>query len=157
MRPLATIATLLCLLLGAVALGACGGDDTEAKNAYVQKVNDAQAAFASTVTTVSQEITPKSSSKDDRATLERFQKAIEEVVAKLRGIPVPSDVESEHKQLVGAMTGFGEDISTATDALRNPNSRKIEEAQRAITMATQTVNVRIDQAIAAINSKLGAT
>ena len=151
------ILSLLSLLLAAVALGACGGaDERKEKNAYVQQVNSAQTEFASTVTTVSQRITSKSSSSEDRKTLQQFETAIEDVVAKLRNIKVPADVTSEHKQLVGAMTGFGVDIKKATDALKNPNTRTIAEAQRAITTATQTVNTRIDAAIAAINSKLGA-
>ena len=151
------ILSLLSLLLAAVALGACGGaDERKEKNAYVQQVNSAQTEFASTVTTVSQRITSKSSSSEDRKTLQQFETAIEDGVAKLRNIKVPADVMSEHKQLVGAMTGFGVDIKKATDALKNPNTRTIAEAQRAITTATQTVNTRIDAAIAAINSKLGA-
>jgi len=45
-------------------------------------------------------------------------------------------------------------LEKATLALRNPDSRTIAEAQRTIQAATQTVNVRIEAAIAAINSKL---
>ena len=64
-------------------------------------------------------------------------------------------MKSEHAQLVKAMSGFGAEIRKATRALRNPDTNTIAEAQRTIQGATQTVNVRIDQAIAAINSKLG--
>lgn len=151
------ILSVLSVLLAMLVLGACGGeDDRDAKNAYVAQVNAAQTEFASTVTTVSQRITPRSSSAQDRKTLEGFESAIDDVVAKLRDIKVPGDVEAEHKQLVDAMTGFGADIKTATVALRNPDTRSIADAQRGIATATQTVNSRIDAAIAAINSKLGA-
>jgi hypothetical protein len=135
-------------------LGACGGDDREEKNAYVEKVNDAQNSFAADVLTVSQRITKKSSSSQDRKTLEQFQAAIDGVVKDLRAIKVPGGVQSEHDQLVGVMSGFGAEIKKATVALRNPDSRTIAEAQRTIQAATQTVNVRIEAAIAAINSKL---
>jgi hypothetical protein len=146
----------LVLAFAALALGACGGDDDrKAKNAYVSEVNAAQSQFASTVTTVSERITPKSSSSQDRKTLAQFQAAIAEVVTNLRDIDVPEDVKSEHGQLVEAMSGFGGEIEKATKALRNPDTRTIAEAQKAIQAATQTVNVRIDAAIAAINSKLG--
>lgn len=147
---------LVALLLGAIALSACGDEGTsrEEKNAYVSAVNGAQTAFASTVTTVSQQITSKSSPEQDRRTLERFEKAIADVVEQLRGIDVPKDVEAEHQQLISAMTDFGGEINKATAALRDPDTRSIAEAQRAITTATQTVNGRIDAAIAAINSKL---
>ncbi len=150
------ILSLLAVLLGAVALSACGdeADGREAKNAYVREVNAAQAGFASNVTSVSQQITPKSSAKQDRRTLERFKTAIADVVKQLQSISVPKDVETEHKQLIAAMTDFGAEITTATDALENPDTRSIAESQRGIAAATQTVNGQIDAAIAAINSKL---
>ena len=160
MPALLRFVSLLALALGGLGLGACGGgddDDRAKKNAYVRQVNAAQMEFAMTVTTVSQQITPKSSSSQDRRTLRRFQTAIEEVVAKLRGIEVPASVRTEHTRLVEAMSAFGADIRRANAALRNPNSRQLARAQRAIVASTQMVNVRIDSAIDAINSKLGAT
>ena len=152
------IVSLLLLWFTAVALGACGGaDERKEKNAYVREVNAAQVEFSSTVETVSQRITPKSSSAQDRKTLRRFEVAIDDVVTKLRNVNVPADVKTEHNQLVRAMTGFGADIERATKALDGADTRKIADAQRSIASATQTVNTRIEAAIAAINSKLGAT
>ena len=151
---------LLALALAGLGLVACGGgedDERDTKKAYVREVNDAQTEFASTVTTVSQQITPESSSRQDRRTLRQFQTAIDDVVARLRRIEVPSDVRAEHERLVRAMSAFGADIRRANRALRNPNSRQLARAQQSIAMSTQVVNVRIDRAIAAINSKLGAT
>ena len=136
-------------------LVACGGsEEREKKNAYVREVNAAQTEFAQTVTTVSERITDKSSSSQDRKTLEQFQTAIDNVVTDLRDIDVPGAVDAEHAQLVKAMSGFGSDIRGAIRALRNPTQANIEEARKTISTATQTVNVRIDAAIAAINSKL---
>jgi len=147
---------MLLIALAALALGACGGDDErKATNEYVRQVNNAQNEFAQTVTTVSERITQKSSSSQDRKTLQEFQTAIDDVVADLRAIEEPDAVTSEHAQLVKAMSGFGAEIRKATRALRNPDTDTIADAQRTIQGATQTVNVRIDQAIAAINSKLG--
>ncbi len=151
------IASVLSLLLSALLLAACGGSaDRDLKNAYVSEVNAAQNEFASTVTSVSQKITAKSTPAQDRKTLRSFEAAIEDVVAKLRAIDEPEDVKVEHEQLIDAMSGFGAEISKATDALDRPTTRSIAEAQRAITTATQNVNGQIDAAIAAINSKLGA-
>jgi len=146
----------MLLAFAALALVACGGgdEDREEKNTYVSQVNAAQARFAQTVTTVSEQITEKSSSRQDRETLEQFQTAIDDVVADLRDINVPGSVDAEHAQLVTAMRGFGSDIRGAVSALRNPTEQNIQEARKTITTATQTVNVRIDAAIAAINSKL---
>lgn len=156
MSGLLRLAAMLLIALAALALGACGGgDERKATNAYVRQVNNAQNEFAQTVTTVSERITQKSSSSQDRKTLQEFQTAIDDVVADLRAIDEPDAVKSEHEQLVKAMSGFGAEIRKATRALRNPDTNTIAEAQRTIQGATQTVNVRIDQAIAAINSKLG--
>ena len=156
MSGLLRLTAMLLIALAALALGACGGgDERKAKNTYVRQVNNAQNEFAQTVTTVSERITQKSSSSQDRKTLQEFQTAIDDVVADLRAIEEPDAVKSEHAQLVKAMSGFGAEIRKATRALRNPDTNTIAEAQRTIQGATQTVNVRIDQAIAAINSKLG--
>ena len=150
------IVVFALLAVAGLAVSACGGDDErKARNDYVRQVNAAQAEFAQTVTTVSERITNKSSSSEDRKTLQQFQKAIDDVVSDLRDIKEPDTVKSEHAQLVKAMSGFGAEIRKATLALSNPDTKTIEEAQRTIQRATQTVNVRIDQAIAAINSKLG--
>ncbi len=152
--PLKILVSLL-LAIAAIGLAACGGsDDQEAKNAYVSEVNAAQNEFATTVSTVSERITPKSSSRQDRKTLQQFEAAITKVVKNLGAISVPDGVQAEHDQLVGAMSGFGDEIAKATSALRNPDTRTIADAQKTIQTATQTVNLRIDAAIAAINSKL---
>lgn len=152
------ILALFALLAGATALAACGDDSSrEEKNAYVREINAAQREFARRVTAVSRQITPESTPAQDRRTLQRFKAAIDTVVARLRAIDVPPDVEAEHEQLVVAMSGFGTEIAKANTALRNPDTRSIAEAQRAVTAATQTVNGQIDAAIAAINSKLRDT
>ena len=151
-------AALLLLAFAAFALVACGGgEDREENNTYVGQVNAAQARFAETVSSVSERITDKSSSSQDRKTLEQFQTAIDDVVADLRDINVPGAVDGEHAQLVKAMSGFGSDIRGAVSALRNPTEQNIQDARKTITTATQTVNVRIQAAIAAINSKLKQT
>ncbi len=158
LRVVSLLALVLALPLAGLLLTRGGGDDErDTKNAYVREVNAAQAEFATTVTDVSQQITPKSSSSQDRRTLRRFQTAIDDVVSKLRRIDVPSSVRAEHARLVEAMSAFGADIERANAALRNPSSRELERAQRQIAASTQRVNVRIDSAIAAINSKLDAT
>ena len=145
------------LLVAAFSLAACGGaDERIARNAYVQQVNVAQTDFADTVTTVSKRITPRSTSSQDRKTLQRFERAIQVVVRKLKAIKAPDAVQTEHLALVKAMTTFGAQINKATSALKNPDSAAIAGAQRTIQTATRTVNARINNAIAAINSKLNA-
>lgn len=150
-----TVAPILAAL--ALALSACvggGESDTKDKKAYARAVNDAQTEFASTVTTVSQEVGPGSSIRRQQRTLRRFEAAIDGVVQDLRGIDPPSEVEREHDRLVAVMSGFGDDIEQANEAMRNPTPSSLELAKRRITTATQTVNARVNAAIAAINVKL---
>jgi hypothetical protein len=149
------IVALLLLAMCAIGLTACGGaKERDEKNAYVKAVNSAQNEFSDEVASVAARITNKSSSRQDRKTLADFQSAIDDVVSQLKGIKVPGVVATEHKQLVTAMSGFGAQIRKATNALRNPNSPTIAQAQEEISTATQQVNAQIDSAIAAINSKL---
>jgi predicted small secreted protein len=147
-------ATLVVAALAAVALAACG-TDTEANNDYVRDVNAAQTTFATNVTRVSQRITPQSTPRQDQRTLERFQEAIDAVIARLRRIDPPDTVERDHARLVSAMSGFGADIAQANEALRSPTRTTLERAQQTISRATLTVNGRISAAIEAINRKLG--
>lgn len=140
----------------AAALVACGdgGTSTKEKNAYAEKVNAAQTKFASTVTTVSQSEGSKNSISRQRETLRRFEAAINGVVRDLRAIDPPSEVTKEHARLTAVMSGFGKAIGDANDAMSNPTPRGIEQAQQRIATATQSVNARVNAAIAAINVKL---
>ena len=147
--------TLPALLCGLVLIAGCGGDSEE-NNAYVDDVNAAQVEFADNVARLSREITEDSSPREDRATLDRFEGAIDGVVDDLRRIDPPDVVDAEHDRLVAAMNGFGTEVEEATDALRDPTRSRIERAQRTLAQATAAVDRRINAAITAINSKLGA-
>jgi hypothetical protein len=148
------VASIVTLILAAVALGACGGGtSTKEKNAYAEQVNAAQLKFASTVRTVAEESRSSSLSRQQR-TLRRFETAIVGVVGDLRKIDAPSEVSKEHQQLISVMRGFGNDIGQANEAMRNPTPRTIELAKRRVETATRSVNARVDAAVAAINVKL---
>jgi len=151
------ILSLVVLLLGAVALVACGGaDEREANNTYVRQLNAAQQEFATSASTVSQRKSAASLG-EYRRTLRRFEDAIARFTTKLRSIKVPAAVQKEHEQLTAAITGFGADFEKVTAALNNPNARTLSEAQSGIVAATQRANTRIEAAAAAIDSKLRAT
>ncbi len=141
-------------ILAALALAACGGSDKKEQNAYAREVNAAQSKFASTVRTVSEEVRPGSSVSRQQRTLRRFEAAIDGVVEDLRDIDPPSEVEREHERLVAVLRGFGADIEKANEAMRNPTPRSIDVAKQRVASATQSVNARVDAAIAAINVKL---
>ena len=148
--------SLLALVLGAIALGACGGaDEREANNAYVRQLNAAQEQFANDASAVSQRKSAAGISQY-RRTLRRFESTIETFADELRKIEVPRVVRDDHAQLIDAIAGFGNDIRQATKTLGNRNPRAVEGARGAIQTAQQTANVRIDAALEAIKSKLAA-
>ncbi len=129
-------------------------DGDEGQNAYAEKVNEAQTTFATTVTDVAQGAGAKSSISQQQRTLKRFESAIDGVVSDLEAIDAPTEVTSEHARLITVLSRFGSDISQANDAMSNPTPRTIESAQRRVQAATQSVNTRVNAAIAAINAKL---
>jgi hypothetical protein len=149
--------TLTALLLGAIALGACGGDaDREAKNTYVRELNAAQQEFAANASKVSENGNADSVGQY-RLTVERFEDTIGKFATKLRAIEVPGAVEAEHKQLIAALTSFGTDFKKAAEVLKNPSTRAVSDAKNALSTATQRANARIEAAAAAIDSKLEDT
>ena len=148
------ILSLVALLVGALALGACGGgDEREERNAYVRELNAAQQEFADSASLVSAQRSPASIAQY-RRTLERFQATIARFTGKLQEIEVPDEVQDEHAQLIDALKSFALDFKRVTAALKNPNPRKLSEAKRAIGIATERANLRIEAAAAAIDSKL---
>jgi hypothetical protein len=159
MFALRRIAPLLAGLLAIAAVAGCGasqGNTTKDKNAYVKQVSAAVTKFASTVTNVSESITPASPTGEDRRTIRGFEAAIKDVIGTLQTIKVPSDVSKEHGLLVAAMTGFGKDIAAAGRAMRTQTVSAIAEGQRELRAATITVNAKIRTATDAINTRLKA-
>jgi len=151
------IIALTALLLGAIALSACGGDgDRDAKNAYVSQLNAAQREFATNASSVAQ-LGKSDSLGQYLRTLRRFENTIARFASTLRRINVPGVVQEEHKQLIGALTSYGKDFQKVTNVLDNPTARSLSEAQAALMAATQRANARIEAAAAAIDSKLQAT
>jgi len=152
------VASVLTALVAVLALAACGssGTSTKDKNAYAEKVNAAQATFASTVTTVEGQSAGKSITQQ-RRTLRLFGDAIQGVVKDLRAIKAPSEVSQEHQRLISVMTGFGRAIGDASAAMRELTPRGVEQAKRRLAAASQSVNGRVNSAIAAINGKLKGT
>ena len=150
------VASTVTLILAVVALGACGGGtSTKDKNAYAEQVNAAQTKFSSTVSTAAAE-----ESKGERSisrlqlTLRRFHAAVEDVVRDLRDIDAPSEVTKEHDQLISVMSGYGDEVGRAGEAMRNPTPREAQLARQRLDSAQRSVTARVNAAIAAINVKL---
>ena len=75
MARLARIAFLATLLVAALALAACGDDNTE-KNAYIRELTAAQTQYQTKAKRIEEGATPTSTPRQDRRTLGRFSAAI---------------------------------------------------------------------------------
>ncbi len=154
------IAATVTAILAALALVACGDDggtSARERTDYAQRVNEAQTTFASTVATVASGTSTATSISRQQRTLRRFEAAINGVVADLRAIKPPSEVTAEHKRLTAVLEDFGRDIAEANAAMRNPTPQSLGAAKARVRTATQSVNARVNAAIAAINAKLHQT
>ena len=156
MPGLTRIASLATATVFAVALGACGTQDSAAKNDYVKQVNAAQTQFAGAATKVKQQITKMSSPRRDRHSLARFVGTIDELVARLGAIKVPGDVRAQHRRLVAVMADHAKEVSQITTTMGSATTAELEDVQRKLSAATITVNANLSSATASINSKLRA-
>src|SRR4051794_41972261 len=119
MTKLLRAVVLLALVAASLAVAGCGGD-VEKNNDYVDAVNKAQNEFASTFDRLNARITATSSPKEDRATLKRFQDAIDKVVGDLRAVDPPSKVTDLHKELIGEINSYGGGGGKAPQGPRSP-------------------------------------
>jgi hypothetical protein len=146
---------LLLVLVAAGLLAGCGGGGgVKEANSYVDAVNKAQTRFASTVDSLSAQITSTSTPAEDRATLGKFQGAVEQVVGDLRAVDPPDKVRDLHARLITAMKDFGEQVREVSSALSSGSATRLLAAQEQLAKATAEVSQKINATIAAINRKL---
>jgi hypothetical protein len=145
---------LFALALVGVALTGCGGGGVKEANTYVDEVNKAQNRFASTIDTLSTHITSTSTPTDDRATLGRFQAAVDRVVTDLRAVHPPDQVRNQHAQLIVALESYGTELKQVTADISSGSATRLLGAQEELAKATADVSRKINTTIAAINHKL---
>lgn len=152
-RPRTTLLGLLAALALSVVLSGCG-DDVKESNAYVDAVNKAQNDFAVTFDRLNGSITSTSSPAQDRATLGRFQSAVEEVTKELGAVKPPEAVATLHRQLIREIGGYGGEVAKARKAFASTDPQKVIAAQRDLVTAVTSVSGRINTTIDQINRKL---
>jgi hypothetical protein len=148
-RPL-----LIVLALAAGFAGGCSDGKVKEANTYVNAVNQAQGAFATTSDKLITEITPDSSRNHDSQVLQRFYAAVDTFVAQLRRIKPPKRVKALHQKLTGAMVKFGTDLRTAGADITSGNAGRILDGQQKLSAATRTVSNAINTTVAEINDAL---
>lgn len=147
---------LLAIVLALVAglAGGCSDGKVKEANTYVNAVNDAQGAFATTSDKLIAQITPDTNRRRDSQVLERFYAAVDAFVARLRRIKPPAPVTALHRRLTGAMVRFGTDLRAAGDDILSGKAGRILDGQEKLSAATRTVSKAINTTIAQINDKL---
>jgi uncharacterized lipoprotein YmbA len=155
MARLARIAFLASLLIAAMALAACGGDNTE-KNAYIRELTAAQTQYQMKAKAIGAGATPTSTPRQDRLTLDRFSEAIQATITALRAIKPPSEVTTEHQAFVAVFVTWHDDVERFTKAIAKPTRRGVQRAQRRIAAANQTFNQSLRRAGTDIDAKLAS-
>jgi uncharacterized phage infection (PIP) family protein YhgE len=142
------------LVIVAVAVSGCGGNDTKSANSYVDSVNKAQNDFAATFDKLSSQITSTSTAAQDRKTLDGFKQAVDKVVTDLRAVKVPDKVKDLHGRLVAEISAYGKEIDKAKQAFAGDDPQAIIKAQTELVSAVTRVSTQINQTIDAINKRL---
>jgi hypothetical protein len=145
---------LAVALAAAVPIAVGCSEDNDEANAYVAQVNRAQEDFATTFERLGARITATSSPADDRRTLSRFSAAVDRAVVRLRRVQPPPEVEGLHRQLIGAIDGYGQEIDKARTAFRSTSTQRIIAAQTELISAITAVSGRINRTIEQINATL---
>jgi len=150
---------LLCAALVAcavaLALASCGGGSSDDGGAaYVERVNKAQQDFATRVDELSKGISSTSSAARDRQTLRSFETAVDEVGADLREIKPPAKVRGLHDELIRAVDGYGDDVTTAAESLSSGSPTRLRAAQRDLQQATTAFGTTLNETIDRINKTL---
>jgi hypothetical protein len=141
--------------VAAIGVGGCGGDDgAKQRNAYADAVNQAQSDFAQSFKSLSRRITSTTTAGQGRRTLQGFEEAVDEVVADLRAIDAPADVEGLHSRLITEVSDYGREIRRAERAFATGAPQRILDAQSKLVSATTQISSRINRTIAAINRQL---
>ncbi|MEA2268831.1 MAG: hypothetical protein QOC64_1441 [Solirubrobacteraceae bacterium] len=146
--------TVFVAAAAAAVLTACGGQETEQRNAYADAVNRAQSDFAQSFKSLSDRISSTTTPNQGRRTLQGFEDAVDDVVVDLRAIDAPADVQPLHRRLIGEMSGYGREIRKAKRAFASSAPQRILDAQQALVRATTRISTRINRTIAAINREL---
>jgi hypothetical protein len=147
--------TVLFAVAAAFIVAGCGGDDSaKQRNAYADAVNRAQSDFAQSFKSLSRRITTTTTPGQGRRTLQGFEDAVDDVVADLRAIDAPADVQPLHRRLITEVADYGREIRRAKRAFATGAPRRILDAQSKLVSATTQISSRINRTIAAINRQL---
>ena len=145
-------AALLCLAaVAALALAACGGD--ESSDEYIDDVNAVQNEFLDTMTEVAS--TPPTNPAQAGDVISEMEAAFTTAADDLEAIDPPEDVADLHEELTTTMSDLGGQVADLGESLTGGNPQQTAQAatelQAALTEAQSEVTTLTDQ----INEELG--
>jgi peptidoglycan hydrolase CwlO-like protein len=151
MSQLLRLALLAALALSLVAAGC--GDDTAAKNEYVDAVNKAQTDFAAAVQKIQADA---SSASPDQAkqVFDDLAGEVDNVVSDLEAVEPPEEVSDLHNRLVDQMGSFGDSIREAGDSIDGGDPQAIIEATTKFSQEVSKLGTDISTTINEINQQL---
>lgn len=143
------------VLLAVVALVASGcGSDANADNAYVGRVQRAQAAYVADFGKVLAGLTPTSTVAQDRATLGRFATVAGSYRAQLSDITPPAKVAAEHRALVRVVAGIQQQFASARKRLAEGSPAAAATVRTMLSSSVSVDQERVAKAIGDINATL---
>ena len=148
-RALGTLVLVLAL-----ALAGCGGNDRKAQNDYVDTVNQIQAKFSSAYSRIAAQITSTTSKREDRATLDQLENEIDTTVTDLRAVKAPTEVAKLHTELVGVLENYGTQIGGLSDDLLAGNPARAARAMSSLASETSDASADFTRKVSEINSQL---
>jgi hypothetical protein len=143
------------LLLAAVSLSlvACGGDDTEEANDYVDEVNQVTSTLQSGLGEVASGANVDSPDQA-AAVFEGFADQIDAAVSDLEGITAPEDVAELQDQIVEDLRTLEDEATGAANEIGDGGAAAIPGVAAGFLSEASRLGAEIDQTIGEINSKL---
>ena len=155
MARIARTAFLATLLIAAVALAACGGDNTR-RNRYITRAHRGAGELPAGGDEARRGADEDHDAAPGPPTLTRYADAIADTIAALRAIDVPSEVVAEHRRLVARVHDLARrHRSASSPAIEQADRSGLRRARRRIAAATVTFNESARQAGIDIDAKLG--
>src|SRR5688572_6027627 len=143
---------LIFVLASTVALVAAGCGNGE-KNDYVDEVNAIQTDLQSETTEISSGAADNPNQIADIAT--QLQDAFAAAAADLEAVDPPEDVADLHAQLIDQVSGLGEQIGAAGEAIQNAETpQEIQQAATELSTAANGAGTELSSLIDEINATL---
>ncbi len=143
------------LLPALVLLAGCGGDG-EARNAYVQEVQQAQRSYAAAFESVTKGLTPQSTAREDARTLMTLDEETGRFLSALRRADVPEEVREEHAALTRSVATYRTRLQDARGRLAGADPGRRRVVRTDLVRAVRSARTAIVRALAGINRGLGS-